>query len=147
MSVATLPKPLVDWLRPWSVFQAVALMLAIVGCGWANGTLPVYSAAPGQAGPLAGYAGRLVFDDGCMYVLVPGQPDTERVGLVWPSSYKLLLVPPRIEDGAGNLLARAGDLVELTGGFLPNTPLGPCSSGKGPWTVTNIEVTNTFPPP
>jgi hypothetical protein len=144
--LVNLPRLLAGWRRRSSILRTLALVLAVVGCGRESGDLPGYSAAPGQAGPLAAYAGRLEFDGSCFYVLVPGQPDTERVGLLWPSFYKSVLVPPGIEDVSGRVVARAGDLVKLTGGFIPDRSLGRCS-GKAAWLVTKVEVIDTFPPP
>ncbi len=53
-----------------------------------------------------------------------------RVPVLWPAGYHARIDPLELLNVSGQVVARAGDLLVLGGGFRPIDPADPCSFGQ-----------------
>ncbi len=111
-------------------------------------TLP--SSGSTDAGPEALATGVLRGDgalgaQGCVWVEMPGSE--ERISVLWPKGYRARFDPLELLDGDGRVIARDGDLLELTGGAATQVGTGACRVSTVVWAAWQIDVVPRADPP
>ena len=128
---------------------AVALVLLALGAGCGAGgehAAASTTTSPANASLGALLVGRLYGNGRCVWV--GGPKDGAQVA--WPSRYRALTGPTRIETRGGRVLAREGDWLRIGGGFDPATkadPSCPHAGEKGRWLPGKIEFLGRHRPP
>jgi hypothetical protein len=129
-------------MRSYSVwFVSTILLLALAACSTVSSVTPSPAATPtkvsiffpqlkspdnerGNVAPSALLTGTLVNADGCLRVIA--DPDGSSYLAIWPDSVTLIFENDSIEihNLSGELLARVGDRIRLSGGELAASEAG-----------------------
>jgi hypothetical protein len=139
-----------DVLTATAALAAALVLLALgAGCG-AGGEHAAASTTKPPANTSLGalLVGRLYGDARTGCVWVGGKKDGAQIA--WPSRYRVLTGPTRIETRGGRVLAREGDWLRIGGGFDPATkanPACPHAGEKGKWLPGKIEFLGRHRPP
>lgn len=103
-----------------------------------------------EAGPEALRTGVLRGDEalgaqGCLWVEVPGSE--EPVSVLWPEGYQARFNPLELLNGDGQVIARGGDLIELTGGDATEVETSECRVSASLWAAWQVAVVTQGDPP
>lgn len=87
---------------------------------------------PGSRRMMAGLTGVLTGGQsvgGRYCIWIAASHDGARVPVVWPAGYTARFHPLELLNEVGEIVARGGDEIAVSGGFLPSNPHGICSFG------------------